>query len=442
MTSFLSKSFIGLFVGFLICQATQFGLAQDPLTDREKAVVCYELHVDSLLESELVAALGQNAVDLMMSNFTLETIDAKDLTRVFGLIAAPESLDAAIKNIEDENRAPSFDFVIRYELKTVEATSAMIEWLELDTENPVEWGGRSYYPNKNKPETAGVFGAMENDTTIIYGTRAFISEKFPSLFCEELQDVWAQQPKDSPLRVSIAGQTRADFIEQAVGRALEIGPEFASTIQLVNNVENLNLTLSPNAKEMFEVRIKGKDDAKAVELRDGLNGLLGIAKLSTGGMFQELKEYPALSKTMRAMLQDLRAVGEGTAVDIIVRKPESFAAALGELKEKQKADAMQAQMDAGSSQVNTLKNVCKMYKLNTGKFPANLNDLVVKPDSLEQQAWRGPYLRPNMVSFVDGNLLDPWNNPFRYSADEINLTLTIISNGPDGLPDTADDIGK
>ena len=103
MTSFLSKSFIGLFVGVLLCQATLFGLAQDPLTDREKAVVCYELHVDSLLESELVAALGQNAVDLMMSNFTLETIDAEDLTRVFGLIAAPESLDAAIKNIEDEN---------------------------------------------------------------------------------------------------------------------------------------------------------------------------------------------------------------------------------------------------------------------------------------------------------------------------------------------------
>ena len=122
MTTFLSKPF----VGFLICQATQFGLAQDPLTDREKAVICYELHVDSLLESELVAALGQNAVDLMMSNFTLETIDAKDLTRVFGLIAAPESLDAAIKNIEDENRAPSFDFVIRYELKTVEATSGPI----------------------------------------------------------------------------------------------------------------------------------------------------------------------------------------------------------------------------------------------------------------------------------------------------------------------------
>ena len=85
------------------------------------------------------------------------------------------------------------------------------------------------------------------------------------------------------------------------------------------------------------------------------------------------------------------------------------------------------------SEINTLKSACKMYKLNVGTFPSQLNDLYQLPSGLSQVQWQGPYIE----NPVDG---DPWNRPYKYSFDEINNKITITSYGPDGQEGTNDDI--
>jgi general secretion pathway protein G len=94
-----------------------------------------------------------------------------------------------------------------------------------------------------------------------------------------------------------------------------------------------------------------------------------------------------------------------------------------------------AQGDAAQTQISTLKQQCKMFKLNVGRYPASLNDLVTLPSGLNPQQWRGPYLDEGRLP------VDPWGNPFNYSADEMNDIVNITSNGPDGQMGTADDIG-
>lgn len=94
-----------------------------------------------------------------------------------------------------------------------------------------------------------------------------------------------------------------------------------------------------------------------------------------------------------------------------------------------------SQSDAALTQIATLKQSCRMFKLNVGRYPSQLADLVALPSGLTQQQWRGPYLQDGRIP------VDPWGNPFNYSADEMNDIVTITSNGPDGQMGTADDIG-
>ena len=78
------------------------------------------------------------------------------------------------------------------------------------------------------------------------------------------------------------------------------------------------------------------------------------------------------------------------------------------------------------------------FKLSVGRFPTTeegIKALETAPDSLGER-WKGPYVR---------NLpLDPWGNPFQYRFPAQNSRdgYDLWSNGPDGQPDTEDDIGN
>lgn len=78
------------------------------------------------------------------------------------------------------------------------------------------------------------------------------------------------------------------------------------------------------------------------------------------------------------------------------------------------------------------------FKLSVGRYPTTeegIKALEAAPDSLGER-WKGPYVR---------NLpLDPWGNPFQYRfpAQKSKDGYDLWSNGPDGQPDTEDDIGN
>lgn len=88
------------------------------------------------------------------------------------------------------------------------------------------------------------------------------------------------------------------------------------------------------------------------------------------------------------------------------------------------------------------------YRLNMGRYPTEeqggLNALLVKPtfeNERQGDKWQGPYLKPGT------KLEDTWGNPLKYEladvTDEANKNAPrykLYSTGPDGQPDTADDI--
>jgi general secretion pathway protein G len=90
------------------------------------------------------------------------------------------------------------------------------------------------------------------------------------------------------------------------------------------------------------------------------------------------------------------------------------------------------------------------YRMNIGRYPTEqdggLNALTTKPNFENQrlgEKWQGPYLKPGT------KLEDPWGHPIRYEVvDKSTATddkktgppYKLYSVGPDGQPDTDDDI--
>lgn len=94
------------------------------------------------------------------------------------------------------------------------------------------------------------------------------------------------------------------------------------------------------------------------------------------------------------------------------------------------------------------------YRMNIGHYPTadegGLGALLVKPQFANDDSgtlaarWQGPYLKPGT------KLLDAWGHQIVYtpedpstmgSTDQTNaLPYTLYSDGPDGQPNTADDI--
>jgi general secretion pathway protein G len=76
------------------------------------------------------------------------------------------------------------------------------------------------------------------------------------------------------------------------------------------------------------------------------------------------------------------------------------------------------------------------FEIDNGRYPSTeegLDALTTKP-AANLTAWRGPYLKRLPK--------DPWGNPYvyRYPGEHNKNGVDLSSNGPDGRPDTADDV--
>jgi general secretion pathway protein G len=102
--------------------------------------------------------------------------------------------------------------------------------------------------------------------------------------------------------------------------------------------------------------------------------------------------------------------------------------------------------------LNNVANALDMYRLNLGHYPSEeeggLKALLVKPTFENEKLgdkWQGPYLKPGT------KLQDPWGHDLVYEPQDLKATASddktkvrlpykLYSVGPDGQPDTDDDL--
>jgi general secretion pathway protein G len=88
--------------------------------------------------------------------------------------------------------------------------------------------------------------------------------------------------------------------------------------------------------------------------------------------------------------------------------------------------ASDANRKSAAIQLEKIGSSVELYRIETGRYPASLEDLVNKPQDVDR--WNGPYITKK------SQLQDPWGNDLviRQPGEERNFDL--ISYGADGQP--------
>lgn len=88
--------------------------------------------------------------------------------------------------------------------------------------------------------------------------------------------------------------------------------------------------------------------------------------------------------------------------------------------------ASEANRKSALVQLEKISSVVELYRLETGRYPEELIDLVEQPQGMDR--WQGPYLRKH------SQLLDPWGNELALKVPGEQGAFDIVSYGGDGQP--------
>ena len=89
----------------------------------------------------------------------------------------------------------------------------------------------------------------------------------------------------------------------------------------------------------------------------------------------------------------------------------------------------QAKITAAQSDISSLMNALKMYKLDNGRYPSSdqgLQALATKPTT--------GTIPGNWRSYLDKLPDDPWHHPYQYANPGVHGEIDVFSFGADGQP--------
>lgn len=94
----------------------------------------------------------------------------------------------------------------------------------------------------------------------------------------------------------------------------------------------------------------------------------------------------------------------------------------------------EAKVQIARGDIASLTLALKLYRLDNGRYPSALRDLMVSPAGARN--WKGPYLEKDPV--------DPWGNPYEYASTGTRNKsgFDLYSPGPDGQGGSSDDVGN
>lgn len=99
----------------------------------------------------------------------------------------------------------------------------------------------------------------------------------------------------------------------------------------------------------------------------------------------------------------------------------------------------QARILKGKQDIRTLENALRMYKLDNLFYPSTDQGL----DALVHEPTTEPVpMKWAKDGYIDRLSDDPWGKPYIYLQPGIHGSFDIYSPGPDGQPDTEDDLGN
>ena len=274
------KSKVLLYLGLLAASLmtgsglTRSAFCQSGLEESQKATMLFDVQLQRLQEGELMKALGLVEQLQMMQQQAGGGMDASKLSRIFGCMSLPDSV-AELNNQDPTAPLPLDMFVQMNYVDEASAKAALDEMMA-----QMEKDGEMYKPAEGAMMPPNIRMKMPNSKTMVMGTEGYINRSPKELFSVGLASSWSKFG-DAPIRISLDMKGEASLLKEAVemGKASTQDHDAKAMLDLVDNAEDVRLSIDPDGSTLIELAATGVDDNQAEELRGGLDMVLGFAKL-------------------------------------------------------------------------------------------------------------------------------------------------------------------
>lgn len=286
--------------------------AQSDLADEDRATVLFDVRMGKMRDGDFMQGLKDQFEELQDNMGAQSDFDPEKVERIFGAASLPDSME----EFNEPDPPESVQFFVR--MKMVDADSAQ-ELLDTMNGEEVELEGEAYIS-----PAEGIYAHLiEDENTLEIGTEKYITLNSRRVFTERLDAAFKKTP-DFGIRLVVDLASESELISEAVDEAMADAPPMMEPILgLIENAEDLSICIDFDSDNLLSIAATGKDEEKAEELRGGLDGLLGMAKMLGSSGVDEIPD-PDMAKLAKDFLDSLRATRDGLTVRIDIPHPEGL----------------------------------------------------------------------------------------------------------------------
>ena len=304
------------------------------IAEKQKAVMSFDVRLDMIRNCELAKSMK---LEEQMSQWAAsqgdDGPDPTKLDRIWGAMSAPENMEAAQGFATGQL---PIEFFVMFKFKDKAAADELMKKAEADNSETFEKDGQTYYrpPNDgNAPE--GMVMHRFDDKTIELGTEAYLFNKDRKVFTSGLQAAWDKVP-DEAIRLALDLEGAKGLIGEAVAAGKQGGDAMTGAyLDLIDNAKNVRLSIDLSGANLVTLVATGVDEDQAKELSEGLDAVLGLAKMGGQMQVNQMKQMDeALASAMETILKSLNAKADGSEVSVVIPKPSGFDEAVKGAMEK------------------------------------------------------------------------------------------------------------
>lgn len=328
MTKSLTKG-LTLCLLMLLTSIPAISPAQTGSADGE-AVIMFDFNLDRMRQNELVKNAGV-ADMLQNSDAALPEIfptDPEKVSRIYGGMTAPASMQDAqsVMTPNNTDKLP-VNFFVRVVFTDKEAATAMLDSMK-ESGNTIEENGKTYVtPPANDPQNLRAH--LVDDKTFELGTTEYVTRSDRNVFTKALLANWKELSDTDAIRISFDIAGMQGLFDEGLDLARDSAPpEMFGVIEMGTNLAGISLGIDMDSENMLTVIANGKDSDATESLKDGLNGLMAVAKMQAPGMMAMIPDDQQ-KKAAQQVVDALKAKSKGNSVMIKIPKPDGFEEIIG-----------------------------------------------------------------------------------------------------------------
>ena len=330
MTKSLSKR-LALCLLMLLISGPATSPAQTGSADGE-AVIMFDFNLDRMRQNELVKNGG--VADMLQNSDVILpgplAADPENVIRIYGGMTAPANIQDAQSAMTPNGTANlPVNFFFRVVFSDKEAATAMLDSLK-ESGTTVVVDGKTYVtPPAQEPQNLRAH--LVDDKTFEVGTTDYVTRPDRNVFTKALLTNWKELSDTDAIRISIDVAGMQGLFDEGLEMARDQAPpEMFGVIEMGTNLAGLSLGFDMDSENLLTVIANGKDADATESLKDGLNGLMAIAKMQAPGMMVMLQDDQQ-KKAAEQMVEALKAKSKGNSVMIKIPKPDGFEEIIGGL---------------------------------------------------------------------------------------------------------------